>query len=173
MRNLIRSARQLPTTLFLPIPVYQEALKAGVGDSVALESKVEDMKKALGMVPAVPPEGQSKEISEPPAKAEEGKEAETAAPAPPEAREVETSVAPKGTAEEEEAVVTGAPEAETQKTEVQEAETEEGSETSTKEDETLSGESESGAAGEPAKSEEKAKKPTSFMEWVRSKRAQQ
>jgi transposase len=154
------------------LPVYQEALKAGVGDSVALESKVEDMKKALGMVKAVTPEGQSKEISETPEEAEEGKETETAAPAPPEAQEVESSVASEGTAEEEEAVVTGAPEAEAQKTEVQEAETEEGSETSTKEDETLSGESESGSAGEPGKSEEKAEKPTSFMEWMRSKRAQ-
>jgi hypothetical protein len=156
------------------LPVYEEALKTGVGDAVALESKVEEMKKALGIAPAVTSEAQSKEVSETPAEAEEGKEAETAAPAPPEVQEVETSVAPEeGTAEEEEAVVTGAPEAKTQKTEVQKTETEEGSETPTKEEEALSEESDSGAAGEPGKSKEKAKKPTSFMEWLRSKSAQE
>ncbi len=38
------------------LPVYQEALKAGLGDAAMLEAKVETMQKALGLVPVVAPE---------------------------------------------------------------------------------------------------------------------
>jgi len=172
------------------LPVYQEALRAGLADSDALQSKVDAMKKALGKVPVVAPEEPSKKEVETPAEAEKVKEeAEIVAPAATEAQKVETSVAPKeevaakeeeapakeeeAPAKEEEAAakkeeaVTGARQAETQK-----SETQVGPETSTKEDEAVSGEPQSGTADKPDESGKNAKKPTSFMEWVRSKRSQ-
>jgi hypothetical protein len=147
------------------LPVYQEALKAGVADSVALKSKVEAMKKALGVVPVAAPEEPDKEVEEKAAETNKLKEeAESAAAEATETQEVESSVAPKEEAPaKEEVAVPEGPEAGAQK-----SESEQGAETPTTQDETVSEEPGSGAADDPGE----AKKPISFMEWVRSKRSQ-
>ncbi len=176
------------------LPVYEEALRTGLADRAELKAEIETMQKALGVVPAVALEAPAKESAVVPAEEElpakkaeaaappaitakeaettiapeeaPAQEAEVAAPSATTAKEAETTIAPEE-APAQEAEVAGSPAVETQKTE-----TEVEVETSLKEAETTAGEKESGAVGAPIKPEEETKKPTSFMQWLRSKQSQ-
>ena len=130
------------------LPIYQEALRAGLADATVLEAKLDSMQKALGLVPVVTPEAVEQEAEVTSTVEAQTTEAEgTAAPEEP-AKEVEA------TAAEETEVV--AP---------QETEAEAAGAT----EEAQSTETETEATAEPAKPEEETEKPTSFMEWLRSK----
>ncbi|MGD8915293.1 MAG: helix-turn-helix domain-containing protein [Syntrophobacterales bacterium] len=129
------------------LPIYQEALKAGLADRGMLEAKVETMEKTLGLVQA-------------PAPAEESE----TAPAPETiAEEPETTA----TQEEKPAEVVVAPEEE-----VKQGETEVAVEPAAEADESVKEESETEGASEPVIEEETTEKPSGFMEWLKSKRSQ-
>lgn len=150
------------------LPVFQEALKAGLADPAMLEAKVETMQKALGLVPAVEPEAPEQQAEVSPAEEQVGKEA--AITAPPEtgakeaeapavaeepAKEEEAAVAEESAKEEEAAVAPGVGAEETQISAEVESSVEEG-ETVPEETETDS-------------TVEQTDKPTSFMQWLKAK----
>ena len=156
------------------LPVYQEALKAGVADAAILEAKVETMQKALGLVPAVEPEAPEQQAEVSPAEEQVGKEA--AITAPPEtgakeaeapavaeesAKEGEAAVAEES-AKEEEAAVTPGVEAEETLIPAQ-------VESSIEEGETVPAETETDSTVEQTNPEEETDKPTSFMQWLKAK----
>jgi len=147
------------------LPIYQEALRAGLADATTLEAKLDTMQQALGLVPVVTPEapGQEAEVTS-------TEEAQTA--------EAEGAVAPEGSAKEvettaaEETEVAGTQKAEvagTQETENKEPGTTVEAQSTAGESDTVVTETETEATAEPAKPEEETEKPTSFMEWLRSK----
>lgn len=139
------------------LPIYQEALRAGLADATVLEAKLDSMQKALGLVPVVTPEAVEQEAEVTSTEEAQTTEAEgTAAPEEP-AKEIEA------TAAEETEVV--AP----QETEAEEAGATEEAQSTVGASETVVTETETEATAEPAKPEEETEKPTSFMEWLRSK----
>ena len=144
------------------LPVYQEALKAGLGDATTLEAKVETMQKALGLVPVVAPEEPEQQAEVAPAEEEAGKEAAITAPPETVTKEAEAPAATEEPAKEEEPTVapgTGAEE--TQAPAEVESSTEEG--------ETVPADTETDTTVEQPNPEEETDKPTSFMQWLRSK----
>ena len=153
------------------LPVYQEALKAGLGDAAMLEAKVETMQKALGLVPVVAPEAleQQAEVPPteeqaevPPTEEQAGKEAAIAAPPETVAKEVETPAVAEESAKEEEATVTPGVGAEETLIPAQ-------VESSIEEGETVPAETETDSTVEQANPEEETDKATSFMEWLKAK----
>jgi hypothetical protein len=151
------------------LPIYQEALKAGLADAAAQEAKVETMQKALGLVPVVAPEA-----PEQPAE-EAGKEAAITAPpetvakeaaitAPPEtvAKEAEAPAVAEKSAKEEEAAVAPAGGAEETQTPAE-------VESSVAEGETVPAKTETDSTVKQTNPDEKTDKPTSFMQWLKSK----
>jgi hypothetical protein len=144
------------------LPVYQEALKAGLGDAAMLEAKVETMQKALGLVPVVAPEAPEQQAEVSPAEEEAGKEAVITAPPETEAKEAEVpAVAEEPAKEEEAAVAPGVGAEETQISAEVESAVEEG--------ETVPAETETDSTVEQTNPEEETDKPTSFMEWLKEK----
>jgi transposase-like protein len=153
------------------LPVYQEALKAGLGDAAMLEAKVETMQKALGLVPVVAPEAleQQAEVPPteeqaevPPTEEQAGKEAAIAAPPETVAKEVETPAVAEESAKEEEATVTPGVGAEETPIPAQ-------VESSIEEGETVPAETETDSTVEQTNPEEETDKATSFMEWLKAK----
>jgi len=168
------------------LPVYQEALKAGVADAAVLEAKVETMQKALGLVPVVAPEAPEQQAEVSPAEEQAGKEAAIAAPPETVAKEVGApAVAEESTKEEEaaiaeepvkeeEAAVAEEPVKEEEAAVAPEAEAEETQipaevESSIEEGETVPAETETDSTVEQTNPEEETDKPTSFMEWLKAK----
>ena len=144
------------------LPIYQEALKVGLGDTATLEAKVETMQKALGLVPVLAPEAPEQQAEVAPAEEEAGKEAEITAPPETVAKEAEAPAVVKEPAKEEEtAVAPGVGAEETQVPAEVESSTEEG--------ETGPADTEKDATGEQANPEVETDKPTSFMQWLKSK----
>ena len=156
------------------LPVFQEALKAGLADPAMLEAKLETMQKALGLVPAVEPEAPEQQAEVSPAEEQVGKEA--AITAPPEtgakeaeapavaeepAKEEEAAVAEESAKEEEAAVAPGVGAEETQISAEVESSVEEG--------ETVPEETETDSTVEQTNPEEETDKPTSFMQWLKAK----
>jgi transposase-like protein len=153
------------------LPVYQEALKAGLADAAMLEAKVETMQKALGLVPVVAPEAleQQAEVPPteeqaevPPTEEQAGKEAAIAAPPETVAKEVETPAVAEESAKEEEATVTPGVGAEETLIPAQ-------VESSIEEGETVPAETETDSTVEQTNPEEETDKATSFMEWLKAK----
>ena len=144
------------------LPIYQEALKAGLGDTATLEAKVETMQKALELVPVVAPEAPEQEVEVSPAEEEAGKEAAITAPPETVAKEAETpAVAEESAKEEETAVAPGAGAEETEAPAEVESSTEEG--------ETVPADTETDATVEQTNPGEETEQPTSFMQWLKSK----
>ena len=145
------------------LPVYQEALKAGLADAATLETKVETMQKALGLVPVVAPEAPEQQAEVSPAEEEAAKEAAITAPPETVAKEAEAPAAAKESAKEGEAatVAPGAGAEETQVPAEVESSIEEGA--------TVPAETETDATVEQTNPEEETEKPTSFMQWLKSK----
>ena len=156
------------------LPIYQEALKAGLADAAMLQAKVETMQKALGLVPVVAPEAPEQQAEVSPAEEEAGKEA--AITAPPEtgakeaeapavaeesAKEGEAAVAEESAKEEEAAVTPGVGAEETLIPAQVESSIEEG--------ETVPAETETDLTVEQTNPEEETDKATSFMEWLKAK----
>ena len=129
------------------LPIYQEALKAGLADKATLEAKVETMQKTLGQAPA-PPAAEKAEVTP----AEEKISKEPAASATKEEKPAEVVVAPQEEGKQGESKVSAEPAAEAGKS-VTEEKPKEGT-------------------SEPAKDEETTKKPNGFQEWLKSKRSQ-
>jgi transposase-like protein len=129
------------------LPIYQEALKAGLADSAMFEAKVETMQKTLGLLPAQPP----------------AEEAETAPAVETITKEPEATATP----EEKPAEVIVAPQEEGKK-----GETEVKVEPAAEAGESVKEETETKATTEPAKDEENTEKPSGFKEWLKSKRSQ-
>jgi outer membrane biosynthesis protein TonB len=144
------------------LPIYQEALQAGLGDAATLEAKVEAMQKALGLVPVLAPEAPEQQAVVSPTEEEAGKEAAITAPPETESTEAEAPAVVEEPAKEEEVVVTPGAGAE----EMQGSTT---VESSTVEGETVPADTETDATVEQTNSEEKADKPTSFMQWLKAK----
>jgi hypothetical protein len=144
------------------LPIYQEALKAGLADGATLEAKVEAMQKALGLVPVVAPEAPEQQVEVAPAEEEAGKEAAITAPPETVAKEAEAPAAKEESAKEEETAV--APGAGAEETQVP-AEVE----SSIDEGETVPAETETDATVEEANPGEETDKPTSFMQWLKAK----
>jgi hypothetical protein len=156
------------------LPVYQEALKAGVGDAAMLEAKVETIQKALGLVPVVAPEAPEQQAEVSPTEEQAGKEAAIAAPpetgaeeaeapavAEEPAKEEEAAVAEESAKEEEAAVVPGVGAEKTQVPAEVKSSIEEG--------ETVPAKTETDSTVEQTNPEEQTDKPTSFMEWLKAK----
>ena len=91
------------------LPIYQEALKAGLADAAILEAKVEIMQKALGLVPVVAPKAPEQQAEVSPAEEEAGKEAAITAPPETGAKEAEAPAVAKEPAKEEAPAVTKEP----------------------------------------------------------------
>ena len=144
------------------LPIYQEALKAGLGDTATLEAKVEAMQNALGLVPGAESEAPEQQAEVTPAKEEASKEAAITAPPETVAKEAETPAATEESATEEEAAA--APAAGAEETQVP-AEVE----SSTEEGEAVPADTETDATVEQTNPGEETEKPTSFMQWLKSK----
>jgi hypothetical protein len=136
------------------LPIYQEALRAGLADGAMLEAKLDTMQKALGLAPVVTPEAPARE-------AEVTSAEEVQTPAAAETVAPEESVKEVGTA--------AAGEAPAREAEVKEAGTAAASKPAAGESDTVTTEKATGASGESVKPEEENDKPTNFMEWLRSK----
>jgi transposase-like protein len=144
------------------LPIYQEALKAGLADAATLEAKVETMQKALGLVPVVAPEApeQPTEVSQPAEEA--GKEAAITAPSETVAKQAEAPAVAEKSATEEEAAVAPAGDAE-------ETQTPAGVESSIEEGKTVPAETETDSTVKQTNPDEETDKPTSFMQWLKAK----
>ncbi|MCG6918779.1 MAG: helix-turn-helix domain-containing protein [Deltaproteobacteria bacterium] len=131
------------------LPIYQEALKAGLADRTTLEAKVKTMEKTLGLVPPLAP----------------AEEAETAPPPEKIIEEPKAAAAP----EEKPAEVVAAPEEEGKKGESQVV-----AEPAAEAGESVTTEGEREGTSEPVteKKEETTEKPSGFKEWLKSKRSQ-
>ena len=129
------------------LPIYQEALKAGLADRGMLEAKVETMEKTLGLAPVLPPAAEAES-----APAGETITKEPAATVTPEEKPAEVVVAPQE-------------EGKQGKTEVKVEPAAEAGEEVKKETETK-------ATTEPAKDQETTEKPNGFKQWLKSKRSQ-
>jgi transposase-like protein len=164
------------------LPIYQEALKAGLGDAVMLEAKVETMQKTLRLVPVVAPEAPEQQAEISPTEEQKGKKVAITAPpenvaekggAPAVAEKVEApAVAEKveapavaeesAKAKEEEAAV--APGVGAEETQIPAKD-----ESSIAEGETVPAETKTDSTVEQTNQEEKTDKPKSFMQWLKSK----
>ena len=133
------------------LPIYQEALKAGLGDSATLEAKVETMQKTLGLAPVLPP---AKETETAPAVETITKE--PAATATPEGKPAEVVVAPQEEGKQGETEVKVEP----------------GAEAGESVREGVKEEKEKEPTREPAKDEETTEKSSGFKQWLKSKRSQ-
>ena len=168
------------------LPVFQEALKAGLADPAMLEAKVETMQKALGLVPAVEPEAPEQQAEVSPAEEQVGKEAAITAPPETGAKEAEAPAVAEEPAKEEEAAVAEEPAKEEEAAVAEESAKEEEAavapgvgaeetqisaevESSVEEGETVPEETETDSTVEQTNPEEKTDKPTSFMEWLKAK----
>ena len=144
------------------LPIYQEALQAGLADTVTLEAKVETMQKALGLVPVVAPEAPAPQAEVSPTEEEAGKEAAITAPPETVAKEVEApAVTEEPDKEEAAAVAPGVGAEETQIPAEVESSIEEG--------ETVPAETETDSSVEQTNPEEETDQPTSFMQWLKAK----
>ena len=156
------------------LPVYQEALKAGLGDAAMLEAKVETMQKALGLVPVVAPEAPEQQAEVSPAEEEAGKEVVITAPPETEAKEAEVPAVAAEPAKEEEAAVAEEPAKEEEAAVAPGVGAEETQisaevESAIEEGETVPAETETDSTVEQTNPEEETDKPTSFMEWLKEK----
>jgi hypothetical protein len=156
------------------LPVYQEALKAGLGDAAMLEAKVETMQKALGLVPVVAPEAPEQQAEVSPAEEEAGKEAVITAPPETGAKEAEAPAVAEEPAKEEEAAVAEEPAKEEEAAVApgvgaEETQISAEAESSVEEGETVPAETETDSTVEQTNPEEETDKPTSFMEWLKAK----
>jgi hypothetical protein len=156
------------------LPVYQEALKAGLGDAAMLEAKVETMQKALGLVPVVAPEAPEQQAEVSPAGEEAGKEAVITAPPETGAKEAEAPAVAEEPAKEEEAAVAEEPAKEEEAAVApgvgaEETQISAEAESSVEEGETVPAETETDSTVEQTNPEEETDKPTSFMEWLKAK----
>jgi transposase-like protein len=129
------------------LPIYQEALKAGLADSATLEAKVETMQKTLGLLPAQPPAEKAET-----APAAETITKEPAATATPEEKPAEAVVAPQEEGKKGETEVKVEPAAEAGASVKEETETK--------------------ATTEPGKDQDTTEKPSNFKDWLKSKRSQ-
>ena len=131
------------------LPIYQEALKAGVADKAMLEAKIATMEETLGRA-STPPKA---EEAETPPKTEAVTE-KPATPAAPEGKSGETVVAPPEETKPGETSGSAEPAAEVGK--------------GTKE------EKDTGVSSEPTKDkgEETTEKPEAFRDWLKAKRSQ-
>jgi transposase len=129
------------------LPIYQEALRAGLADRAMLEAKVEDMEKTLRLFPAQPPAEEVEAAPEPGTITEEPE-----ATVVPEEKPAEVVVAPENKGKE------GEPEV--------------AAESAAESDESATEEKESEGASEPAIEEEPTEETSSFKEWLKSKRSQ-
>jgi hypothetical protein len=144
------------------LPIYQEALKAGLADAATLEAKVETMQKALGLVPVVAPEAPAQPAEVSPTEEEAGKEAAITAPPETVAKEAEAPAVAEKSAKEEEAAVAPAGGAEETQTPAE-------VESSVAEGETVPAKTETDSTVKQTNPDEKTDKPTSFMQWLKSK----
>jgi transposase-like protein len=145
------------------LPIYQEALKAGLADGAMLEAKVETMQKALGLVPVVAPEAPAQQAEVSPTEEEAaGKEAAITAPPETVAKEVGTPAVAEESAKEEEAAV--APAGGAEETQIPTKD-----ESSIEEGETVPAQTETDATVEQTNPEEGIDTPTNFMQWLKSK----
>lgn len=144
------------------LPIYQEALKAGLADAAMLEAKVGTMQEALGLVPVVAPEAPEQQAEVSITEEEAGKEAAISAPPETVAKEVETPAVAEEPAKEEEAAVTPGVGAEETLIPAQ-------VESSIEEGETVPAETETDSTVEQSNPEEETDKATSFMEWLKAK----
>ena len=128
------------------LPIYQEALKAGLADRGMLEAKVETMEKTLGLAPVPPPAEEAES-----APAAETITKEPAATVTPEEKPAEVVVAPQEEGKQGETEVKVEPAAEAGKDVKEETETK--------------------GTTEPAKDEETTEKPNGFKDWLKSKRS--
>jgi len=156
------------------LPVFQEALKAGLADPAMLEAKVETMQKALGLVPAVAPEAPEQQAEVSPTEEQAGKEAAIAAPPETVAKEVGAPAVAEEPAKEEEAAVAEEPAKEEEATVAPGVGAEETQiptkvESSIEEGETVPAKTETDSTVEQTNAEEETDKPTSFMEWLKAK----
>jgi hypothetical protein len=141
------------------LPIYQEALQAGLADGAMLEAKVETMQKALGLVPVVAPEAPAPQAEVSPTEEEAGKEAAITAPAE---TEVEAPAVAEEPAKEEEAAV--APVVGAEETHFPAK-----VESSIEEGETVPAKTATDSSVEQTNPEEETDQPTSFMQWLKSK----
>jgi transposase-like protein len=144
------------------LPIYQEALKAGLADAATLEAKVETMQKALGLVPVVAPEAPAQPAEVSPTEEEAGNEAAITAPPETVAKEAEAPAVAEKSAKEEEAAVAPAGGAEETQTPAE-------VESSVAEGETVPAKTETDSTVKQTNPDEKTDKPTSFMQWLKSK----
>ena len=130
------------------LPIYQEAIKAGLADRATLEAKVETMEKTLGLAAPAPPAVE---------------EAESA----PAVGAISKEPAPTATPEEKPAEVVESPQKEGKqgKTEVS-AEPAGEAGKGVKEEKTKE------VTSKPAKDEGTTEKPSGFKDWLKSKRSQ-
>lgn len=156
------------------LPIYQEALKAGLADAAMLEAKVGTMQEALGLVPVVAPEAPEQQAEVSITEEEAGKEAAISAPPETVAKEVETPAVAEEPAKEEEAAVAeeSAKEEEAAVTPgvgAEETLIPAQVESSIEEGETVPAETETDSTVEQTNPEEETDKATSFMEWLKAK----
>ncbi len=156
------------------LPIYQEALKAGLADAAMLEAKVGTMQEALGLVPVVAPEAPEQQAEVSITEEEAGKEAAISGPPETVAKEVETPAVAEEPAKEEEAAVAeeSAKEEEAAVTPgvgAEETLIPAKVESSIEEGETVPAETETDSTVEQTNPEEETDKPTSFMEWLKAK----
>jgi len=156
------------------LPIYQEALKAGLADAAMLEAKVGTMQEALGLVPVVAPEAPEQQAEVSITEEEAGKEAAISGPPETVAKEVETPAVAEEPAKEEEAAVAeeSAKEEEAAVTPgvgAEETLIPAKVESSIEEGETVPEETETDSTVEQSNPEEETDKATSLMEWLKAK----
>jgi transposase-like protein len=137
------------------LPIYQEALKAGLADGAMLEAKVETMQEALGLVPVVAPEAPAQQAEVSPT------EEEAAIAAPPETVVKAPAVAEEPAKEKEAVVAPGVGVEETQIPAEVESSIEEG--------ETVPAKTATDSSVEQTNPEDETDQPTNFMQWLKSK----
>ena len=128
------------------LPIYQEALKAGLADRDMLEAKLETMQKTLGLPSVQPPAEEGEAVPGPQTISEE-----PAAATAPEEKPAGAVLAPQE--------------------EGKQGETEVKVEPAAKAGEDVKEEAETKGTTEPAKDEETTEKPSGFKDWLKSKRS--
>jgi len=130
------------------LPIYQEALKAGLADKAMLEAKLETMQNTLGLTTVQPPA----EEGETAPGAEKITEEPAAAVTTPEEKPAGAVLAPQEEGKQGEADVSAEPAAEA--------------------GEGVKKEGDKEAASEPSKEAETPETSSNFKEWLKSKRSQ-
>ena len=156
------------------LPIYQEALKAGLGDRATLEAEVEAMQKTLGQASAPPAAEEAKATTaeekvskEPAASATPKEKAAEEAKAATAKEKVSKEPAASATPKEKPAEVIEAPQKEGKQ-----GESKVSAEPAAKADESVTEEKAKEGTSEPTKEEETSKKPNGFKDWLKSKRSQ-